>query len=122
MAGKYIDRWRESLINGRLYQTTTNTDQTKPANRWYADPFLDRDKMGLASDQVALASVWKGYEWDVYGVTPKTRATTADEQAMGWPAQVPIYNSGKYPELRLDRCCNTFGCKPEPPAFAFFRK
>jgi TonB-linked SusC/RagA family outer membrane protein len=92
--GQYIDRWRESLMNGRLYQTTTNTDQTKPANRWYADPFLDRDKMGLATDQVALSNVWKGYEWNVYGVTPKTRATTAEEQAMGWPAQVPVYNSG----------------------------
>src|SRR6185369_8990686 len=29
----------------------------------------------------------------VYGVTPKMRATTAAEQANGWPAQVPIYDS-----------------------------
>jgi TonB-linked SusC/RagA family outer membrane protein len=49
--------------------------------------------MGLASDPVALASVWSGYEWDVYGTTPKMRASTAQEQAMGWPAMVPVYNS-----------------------------
>jgi hypothetical protein len=49
--------------------------------------------MGLATDPVALASVWAGYEWTAYGVTPKMRATTAEEQAMGWPAQVPVYNA-----------------------------
>jgi TonB-linked SusC/RagA family outer membrane protein len=90
---EYIDRWRLSLMNGRLYQATTNTNLNQPATIWYPDPFLDRDKMALGSDQVALASVWAGYEWDVYGVTPKMRATTSQEQAMGWPAQVPIYNS-----------------------------
>ncbi len=92
--GQYIDRWRESLINGRMYQTTTNTNLNQAASIGYPDPFLDRDKMGLASDQVALASVWKGYDWSVYGVTPNMRATTAAEQAMGWPAMVPVYNSG----------------------------
>jgi hypothetical protein len=35
----------------------------------------------------------QGYEWDVFGVTPKYRPTTAEEQAKGWPAQVPAYNS-----------------------------
>jgi TonB-linked SusC/RagA family outer membrane protein len=91
--GEYIDRWRLSLINGRLYNTTSNTNLNQAATPWYADPFLDRDKMGLATDQVALGSVWAGYEWTTYGVTPKTRATTAAEQALGWPAQVPIYNA-----------------------------
>ncbi|MEO8172085.1 MAG: TonB-dependent receptor [Sediminibacterium sp.] len=91
--GQYIDRWRLGLINGRLYQTTTNTNLNQPATMGYPDPFLDRDKMGLASDPVALASVWAGYEWTAYGVTPKMRSTTAEEQAMGWPAQVPVYNS-----------------------------
>lgn len=91
--GQYIDRWRLSLMNGRLYNTTANTNLNQAATLWYADPFLDRDKMGLAADQTALASVWAGYDWDVYGVTPKTRATTAAEQALGWPAQVPVYNS-----------------------------
>lgn len=91
--GEYIDRWRLSLINGRLYQTTTNTNLNQPATPWYPDPFLDRDKMGLSSDQTSLASVWAGYDWDVYGVTPKLRPTTAAEQALGWPAMVPVYNS-----------------------------
>jgi TonB-linked SusC/RagA family outer membrane protein len=92
--GQYIDRWRETLINGRLYQTTTNTNLNQQASSWYPDPFLDRDKMGLATDGTALASVWAGYDWTTYGVTVKTRATTAAEQAMGWPAQVPVYNAG----------------------------
>lgn len=91
--GEYIDRWRSSLMNGRLYQSTTNTNLNQPASTWYPDPFLDRDKMGLAADQVALKSVWSGYEWDQYGVTPKMRSTTPEEVAMGWPAQVPVYNS-----------------------------
>lgn len=93
--GEWVDRWREALINGRSYQPTTNTDLTKAANSWYADPFLDRTKMALASDLNALESVWAGYEWEEYGVTPKTRPTTAEEQAMGWPAAVPIYDSRK---------------------------
>jgi TonB-linked SusC/RagA family outer membrane protein len=91
--GEYIDRWRLALINGRLYNTTTNTDLNKAATPWYADPFLDRDKMGLSSDPFALASVWSGYDWTTYGVTPKTRPTTAEEQANGWPAAVPVYNA-----------------------------
>ncbi|MGV3765240.1 MAG: SusC/RagA family TonB-linked outer membrane protein [Chitinophagaceae bacterium] len=91
--GQWIDRWREALINGRNYQSTTNTNLNQPATIGYPDPFLDRDKMGLASDQRALESVWMGYEWDDYGVTPSMRATTAAEQALGWPAMVPVYNS-----------------------------
>ena len=93
--GEYVDRWRLSLMNGRLYNTTTNTDLKVPATLWYPDPFLDNTKFSLASDPVAQASVWMGYEWvdDVLGGTPVTRATTADEQALGWPAQVPVYNS-----------------------------
>jgi TonB-linked SusC/RagA family outer membrane protein len=91
--GQYIDRWREALINGRGYQTTTNTNLNAPPTIGYPDPFLDRDKMNLASDQRALESVWMGYEWDQFGVTVKMRPTTAAEQAMGWPAQVPVYNS-----------------------------
>jgi TonB-dependent SusC/RagA subfamily outer membrane receptor len=92
--GEYLDRWRLSLMNGRLYQPTTNTNLNQQANLWYPDPFLDRDKMNLSADKIALAGAWAGYEWDVYGVTPKMRASTPAEQAMGWPAMVPIYNSG----------------------------
>jgi TonB-dependent SusC/RagA subfamily outer membrane receptor len=33
--GEYIDRWRLSLINGRLYQTTTNTNLNQPATIGY---------------------------------------------------------------------------------------
>jgi len=91
--GQYIDRWRLSLMNGRQYQSTTNTNLNNPASIWYPDPFLDRDKMALSSDPVALQSVWKGYQWDVYGVTPKMRPTTAEEKALGWPDQVPVYDA-----------------------------
>jgi TonB-linked SusC/RagA family outer membrane protein len=91
--GQWVDRWRESLMNGRNYQPTTNTNLNQPATRWFPDPFLDRDKMGLAADQRALQSVWRGYEWDVFGVTPRMRQTTPEERALGWPEMVPIYNS-----------------------------
>jgi TonB-linked SusC/RagA family outer membrane protein len=91
--GEYVDRWRLSLINGRIYQATTNTNLNVRPTIGYPDPFLDRDKMGLSADQTALASVWAGYEWDVYGVTPKMRASTPEEILLGWPAMVPVYNS-----------------------------
>ena len=93
--GEYIDRARLTLMNNRQYNTTSNTDQKVPATYWYPDPFLDNTKMTLASDPVAQASVWMGYEWvdGELGGTPVTRATTAEEQALGWPAQVPVYNS-----------------------------
>jgi TonB-dependent starch-binding outer membrane protein SusC len=94
--GEYIDRWRLALINGRLYNPnlTNNGDFTKPAIMWYPDPQLDIKSMGLGSDQVALQSVLMGYEWvDRIGGTVKTRPTTAEEKAMGWPDQVPVYNS-----------------------------
>lgn len=92
--GEWIDRWREALINGRSYQTTTNTNLNNPSTIGYPDPFLDRSKMTtIGADPIALSNVWAGYEWDQYGVTPKMRATTDAEKALGWPAQVPIYNS-----------------------------
>jgi TonB-dependent starch-binding outer membrane protein SusC len=92
-AGEYIDQWRLALMNGRAYQPTTNTNLNNPPTIGYPDPFLDRDKMGIGTDPYALKSVWMGYEWDVYGTTVKMRPTTAAEQAMGWPAMVPVYNS-----------------------------
>jgi TonB-linked SusC/RagA family outer membrane protein len=95
--GQYIDRWRLALINGRQYNPSiaNNGDFTKPAINWYPDPKLDVQSMtGLGADPVALQSVLMGYEWvDKIGGTVKTRATTADEKAMGWPDQVPVYNS-----------------------------
>lgn len=92
-AGELIDRRRLALINGRNYQATTNIDLNQAPSIGYPDPFLDLQKMGLGSDLVARNSVWMGYEWEEFGVTPKLRSTTAAEQALGWPAQVPIYNS-----------------------------
>ncbi|MFT2009301.1 TonB-dependent receptor [Pontibacter sp. 13R65] len=91
--GQYIDRWRESLIYGRNYQLTTNTNLNQAPTIWYPDPFLDQEKMNLGVDQRSRDNVWSAYEWEEYGVTPKLRGTTPEEQAMGWPAQVPVYNS-----------------------------
>jgi len=93
--GEYIDRWRLSLMNGRLYNTTTNTDLKVPATLWYPDPTLDVTKFSLASDPVAQESVLMGYEWvdGIIGGTVVTRPTTVEEQALGWPAAVPVYNS-----------------------------
>ncbi|WP_158861490.1 SusC/RagA family TonB-linked outer membrane protein [Lunatibacter salilacus] len=92
--GQYVDIWRESLINGRLYGDASNQDLNTQAQSWYPDPFLDQQVMGLGQDTRARDGVWAGYEWDEFGVTPRLRPTTAEEQAMGWPAQVPIYNAG----------------------------
>jgi TonB-linked SusC/RagA family outer membrane protein len=93
--GEYVDRWRLALMNGRLYNTTTNTNLNVPATLWYPDPALDITKFSLASDPVAKESVLMGYEWvnGIVGGTVVTRATTSEEQALGWPAQVPVYNS-----------------------------
>ena len=94
--GQYIDRWRLALINGRQYNPDilNNADFTKPAVSWYPDPQRDIKSMGLGTDPVALQSVLMGYDWvDEIGGTVKTRATTADEKALGWPDQVPVYNS-----------------------------
>ena len=96
-APQWIDRWRESLINGRTYQPSipNNTNLNVAPKSWYPDPFRDNTLMSLAADPRAQKNVWGAYEWDVYGVTPKLRPTTAEEQAQGWPAQVPIYDSKK---------------------------
>lgn len=93
--GQWVDRWREALINGRNYQNTTNTNLNQAPTSWYPDPALDRQKMtGITSDPRALESVMMGYEWeDQIGGTVRMRPTTAEEQAMGWPAMVPVYNS-----------------------------
>jgi len=93
--GEYIDRWRLSLINGRTYKDlgASNANLNVPAVMWYADPDLDKLRMpGLTTDPIALASVMAGYEWNANG-TVKTRPTTAAEQALGWPAEIPVYNS-----------------------------
>ena len=92
--GQYIDRWRLGLMNGGLYNTAQFTDRNTPVVLGYPDPNEDIIRMGLAQDSRALESVMMGYEWeDEVGGTVRMRATTAEEQAMGWPAQVPVYNS-----------------------------
>jgi TonB-linked SusC/RagA family outer membrane protein len=94
-AGEYVDQWRLGLMNGGLYSTSKFTNLNTPVVPGYPDPAQDVIRMGLATDPVAQKNVLSGYEWvdDVIGGTVKTRATTAEEQANGWPAQVPIYNS-----------------------------
>ncbi len=92
--GQYIDRWRLGLMNGGLYKTAKFTDFNTPVVPGYPDPDEDIARMGLAQDQIAMQSVLMGYEWeDQIGGTVRMRPTTAEEQAMGWPAQVPVYNS-----------------------------
>lgn len=95
--GQYIDRWRESLMNGNLYSTAQYTDPFTPVVRGYADPFEDQTRMGLGQDIFTRNRVWQGYEWEDFGKVVKTRPTTAAEQAMGWPAEVPVYNSANIP-------------------------
>lgn len=94
--GEYIDRWRQALINGRQYHNfgSGNAGFNVPALSWYPNPKEDSLMVLLAgrTDPVALASVMAGYEWNADG-TVKMRATTTAEQAKGWPAQVPVYNS-----------------------------
>jgi TonB-linked SusC/RagA family outer membrane protein len=93
--GEYIDRQRMALMNGRNYNSTTNTNLNVPATLWYPDPNLDIQKLGLSTDMVAQESVLMGYDWvdGIVGGTVVTRPTTALEQEQGWPAQVPVYNS-----------------------------
>ena len=93
--GEYVDRWRESLINGRTYHNIpNNTDLTIAPKSWYPNPRDDSVMIRLpgALDAVAMASVMMGYEWNADG-TVKMRPTTQEEKNMGWPDMVPAYNS-----------------------------
>jgi len=92
--GEYVDRWRLSLMNSNLYGTEKFTNFNTPIQMGYPKPDIDISKFGLAADPIAMESVLMGYEWeDKIGGTVKNRATTAEEKALGWPDQVPIYNS-----------------------------
>ena len=93
--GEYVDRWRESLINGRTYRNIpNNADLTIAPISWYPNPRDDSLMIRLpgALDPVAMESVMMGYEWNADG-TVKMRSTTQEEKAMGWPDMVPVYNS-----------------------------
>jgi len=93
--GEYVDRWRLGLMNGGLYGNEKFTNLNTPVQLGYPDPDLDISKFSLAADGVARESVLMGYEWEggEIGGTVKKRVTTAEEKAMGWPDQVPVYNS-----------------------------
>ncbi len=93
--GEYVDRWRLGLMNGGLYGTEKFTNFNTPVQLGYPDPDIDISKFSLAADGVARESVLMGYEWEngEIGGTVKKRSTTAEEKAMGWPDQVPVYNS-----------------------------
>lgn len=95
--GQYIDRWREGLMNGGMYNTNIPADGFSPTAMWFPDPFLDASQMGLSQDIITRNNVWQGYEWEVFGETVKMRPTTEAERSMGWPEEVPIYNSGNIP-------------------------
>ena len=95
--GQYIDRWREALMNGGQYKTAHFKDGFTPVGMGYPDPFEDVSRMGLSQDIHARDNVWKGYEWEKFGEVVKMRPTTAEERAMGWPAEVPVYNSDNIP-------------------------
>jgi len=91
--GQYVDRWRLGLMNGGLYGTEKFTNFNTPVQLGYPDPVLDASKFSL-SEAVSKESVMMGYEWvDNVGGTVKKRTTTAEEKALGWPDQVPVYNS-----------------------------
>jgi TonB-linked SusC/RagA family outer membrane protein len=97
-AGEYVDRWRLGLMNAGNYKTATFTNFNTPVVPGYPDPAEDVTKMTtLASDAVAKESVLMGYKWqdDVVGGTVLTRPTTAEEQALGWPAEVPDYDPSR---------------------------
>jgi TonB-linked SusC/RagA family outer membrane protein len=93
--GQYFDRWRLSVINGRQYQPTTNTDLNQAPDIWYPDPVLDRTRIpGLSADSRAVDALMSGYKWvDQEAGVVAMRPTTQAEQDMGWPAEVPDYDS-----------------------------
>ncbi|MTK52825.1 MAG: TonB-dependent receptor [Paludibacter sp.] len=87
-AGEMLDRYRLANINGGTYKSGST-------NYMYPDPAVDLAIFGH-SDAATMAAIRSAYDWNSDG-TVKTRATTSEEQAAGWPAQVPVYNSGNVP-------------------------
>lgn len=90
-SGEAIDRMRLAEINGATYKLGTTTVL-------YPDPQADINKFGN-SDVATIAAIRAGYEWNDPGTfaSVKMRNTTTEEQAKGWPAQVPVYNSANIP-------------------------
>lgn len=96
-AGQYVDLWRLALINARTYNTglAGNGDFTKAPVIWYPNPKNDSTMIGTG-DPLALANVMRAYQRNADG-SLTMRAATAEEKAMGWPDQVPVYNSANIP-------------------------
>ncbi len=87
-AGEMLDRMRLAEINGGTY--TLGTTALK-----YPNPAADIAKFGN-SDVATIAALRKAYEWNDDS-SVKTRPSTAEEIAAGYPAEVPMYNSGSIP-------------------------
>lgn len=109
--GEYVDRLRNALINGRRYQTGNPTDLNVAPVLWFPDPRLD--SLNFSASAVTnnfnelLAAAMLGYERNADG-TIKMRATTAEEQAKGWPTMIPVYNSANIPSFNwLDAVSRT---------------
>lgn len=87
-AGESLDRMRLANINGGTYSSTVN----------YPDPAIDVAKFGNG-DYYTIQAIRKGYDWNDPGIysSVKMRATTTEEQAKGWPAQVPVYDPNRIP-------------------------
>ena len=100
--GEYVDRLRNALINGRRYQPGNPTDLNLPRISWFPDPKLDSSSFsasGVTNNYGDLiAAAMKGYERNPDG-SVKMRPTTPAEQALGWPAMVPVYNSANVPNF-----------------------
>ena len=90
-SGETIDRMRLAEINGGTYKSGTTS-------LLYPDPTADINKYGN-SDYYTIAAIRAAYQWNDPGTFAqvKTRASTAAELALGWPAQVPVYNSANIP-------------------------
>jgi len=90
-SGETIDRMRLAEINGGTYKLGT-------ASLSYPDPTADINKYGNG-DYYTIAAIRAGYQWNDPGTfaSVKTRASTQAEIALGWPTQVPVYNSGNIP-------------------------
>jgi len=93
-AGQYLEANRIALMNAGQYGTEKYTNLDTPVQMGYPSPTIDIQKFALANDYYSQQNVLKGYSWvnNVIGGTVIMRNTTPQEQAMGWPAQVPQYN------------------------------
>ena len=90
-SGETMDRMRLAAINGSTYKYLTTSYS-------YPDPLADIS-MFANSDYYTTAAIRAGYLWNDPGTftSVKTRASTPAELALGWPAQVPVYNSANIP-------------------------